>query len=63
MADSVEPYGQNYGGEFIRNIEYLSKDEYNSFFIKSAGILLLFVIFKMTNNKASFEIEPFQFSK
>jgi hypothetical protein len=63
MADSVEPYGQNYRGEFIRNIEYLSKDEYNSFFNKLAGTLLLFVILRMTNNKASFEIEPFQFSK
>jgi predicted acetyltransferase len=39
--------------------EYLSNDEYHSFFIKSAERLLGFVILKITNNKSSFEIEQF----
>jgi len=42
--------------------EYLSNDEFNSFFIKSDGTLLGFVIVKMTNSnpsKPSFEIEQF----
>jgi predicted acetyltransferase len=39
--------------------EYLSKDEYKSFFIKSTGTLLGFVIVKTTNSKLSFEIEQF----
>ncbi|CAH1059793.1 GNAT family N-acetyltransferase [Paenibacillus pseudetheri] len=43
--------------------EYLSKDEYSSFFIKSTGTLLGFVIVKMTNSKPSFEIEQFSILK
>jgi predicted acetyltransferase len=39
--------------------EYLSNDEYHSFFIKSAERLFGFVILKITNNKSSFEIEQF----
>lgn len=54
----------NYDGLFRKApvSEYLAKEEYNSFFIKSDGKLTGFVIVKMTNreiSKPSFEIEQF----